>query len=156
MKNVLIPILGVVLMVIAVGGVYLNSRNVVTTPTVQNGKVEEVTTAPEMADSVATDSSAYVPYSEAAYTAAADKKRVIFFHASWCPTCKVANEDFEKNAAKISGDIVVFKTDYDTQKALKEKYGITYQHTFVQVDEQGNELTKWNGGGVEELLSKVE
>ena len=28
---------------------------------------------------------------------------------------------------------------------LKQKYGITTQHTFVQVDADGNEVAKWTG-----------
>jgi hypothetical protein len=35
---------------------------------------------------------------------------------------------------------MVFKTDYDTQKELKTKYKITYQHTFVLVDEAGDAI----------------
>lgn len=34
-------------------------------------------------------------------------------------------------------------------------YGVTYQHTFVQIDENGDALAKWNGGDVEKLLSNV-
>lgn len=97
----------------------------------------------------------YVDYSESAYNSAKDKKRVLYFHAAWCPTCKVANEDFVKNGSQIPEGVVILKTDYDTEKALKEKYGITYQHTFVQVDANGNEITKWNGGGLSQLKAKV-
>ena len=97
----------------------------------------------------------YVDYSPAAYAAAAGKKRVLYFYATWCPTCSVANEDFTVNAAQIPEDIVIFRTDYDKETALKTKYAITYQHTFVQVDEAGNEISKWNGGGLSELLQNL-
>lgn len=97
----------------------------------------------------------YVVYSQDAYTAAAETKRVLFFHASWCPTCKVAREDFTTNTSLIPEGVTVLQVDYDTEKGLKEKYGITYQHTFVQVDAQGNEVTKWNGGGTKELATNV-
>lgn len=56
---------------------------------------------------------------------------------------------------KIPENMVLMKTDYDTYTELKKKYGVTYQHTFVQVDENGNELTKWNGGGVNELEANL-
>ena len=36
-----------------------------------------------------------------------------------------------------------------------EKYGITYQHTFVQIDAEGKEITKWNGGKIDELLTNI-
>lgn len=97
----------------------------------------------------------YVEYSKEAFDNAVNKKRVYFFHAKWCPTCKVANEEFIQNIDKIPNDIILFKTDYDTEKKLKTQYGITYQHTFVLVDNEGNEIKKWNGGGIAELISNT-
>lgn len=97
----------------------------------------------------------YMTYSQQAFDSAAGKKRVYFFHASWCPTCKVVNEEFEAEESRIPQDVVLFKTDYDTEKDLKQKYAITYQHTFVLVDENGNELAKWNGGGIDELMQNI-
>lgn len=105
------------------------------------------------ADSAAGDK--YSEYSPESFAAAAGKKRVLFFHATWCPTCKVANEAFTSNPSGIPEDVIVFKTDYDTYGDLKKKYGITYQHTFVQVDEQGNELAKWNGGDIDLLRTNL-
>ena len=105
--------------------------------------------------------SRYVPYSKSAYDAAADKRRVLYFYATWCPSCKVANEDFTANPNKIPEDVVVIRTNYNDpntdqeEKDLAKKYGITYQHTFVQIDTQGKEITKWNGGKTDELVAKV-
>lgn len=98
----------------------------------------------------------YTDFSPTAYADAKNKTRVLFFHAKWCPTCKAANEDFEKNKEKIPQDVVVFKTDYDNEKELKAKYNITYQHTFVEVDENGYALKVWNGGGVSELVENLD
>lgn len=97
----------------------------------------------------------YINYSPASFAINSDKKRVLFFHASWCPTCKVANQEFTNNFNNIPIDIVVFKTDYDNESALKQKYGITYQHTFVYVDGDGDELAKWNGGAIVELIANT-
>lgn len=97
----------------------------------------------------------YEMYSPTAFAEAASKRRVLFFHATWCPTCKVANADLEKNIGMLPADVVVFKTDYDTQAELKKKYGITYQHTFVLVDEAGTELMKWNGGDTAMIKEKL-
>ena len=85
----------------------------------------------------------------------AGHKVVLFFHASWCPNCKQANEDFTNNLNKIPDNVVVLKTDYDTQKELKQKYGVTYQHTFVQVDKNGDMVTKWVSGGINELIQNI-
>lgn len=74
-------------------------------------------------------------------------KAVIFFHASWCPLCSEAEADLKANWEKVPGDVTILKTDYDSSKELKTKYGIVSQDTWVQVDSQGKELTKWNSGG---------
>ena len=99
---------------------------------------------------------AYVEYSPAALaTATKNGKAVLFFHAAWCPFCKAANEAFNSRLSKIPEGVTVLKTDYDTQKELKTKYGVTYQHTFVQVDASGNMVAKWNGGDIDALLANI-
>ena len=99
--------------------------------------------------------SRYLSYSKEAFDAARGKKRVYFFHATWCPTCKAAHEELTGNPEGIPEDVMVFKTDYDSERELKKKYGITSQHTFVLVDEDGTELKKWNGGGLSELAANT-
>lgn len=104
---------------------------------------------------------AYMPFSPEVLANSVDSKRVLFFYANWCPTCKPADASFTKNLAQIPDDITVIRVNYnDTQtdqieKDLAKKYGITYQHTFVQIDANGNEVTKWNGGGIDELIKNV-
>lgn len=98
---------------------------------------------------------AYQPYSKAAFDAAKGMRRVLFFHATWCPNCKAADADLTKNLAGLPKNVVVFKTDYDKETALKRQYGITSQHTFVLVDAGGKALAKWSGGGVREIAAKT-
>lgn len=107
------------------------------------------------ADAMMINESRYVDYTPVAFDSAKDKKRVYFFHASWCPTCKTAHAELSGNPEKIPGDVVLFKTDYDSNSALKKQYGITYQHTFVLVDSMGKEVKKWNGGGLTELVENT-
>lgn len=116
------------------------------------GKEESVVDDKMMDDKFASTAGTYMAYSAANYENNRDKKRVLFFHATWCPTCKAANIEFENNLSKIPSDVVLLKTDYDSQTELKKKYSITYQHTFVLVDGDGNALKKWNGGGINELV----
>jgi thioredoxin 1 len=101
------------------------------------------------------EKSAYQPYTKAAFDAARSQQRVLFFHATWCPTCKAANADLLGNLAKLPKGAVVFKTDYDSEVALKKQYGVTYQHTFVLVDASGKALKKWAGGGVGEIVANL-
>lgn len=70
---------------------------------------------------------------------------VLFFRASWCPTCRALDADIKANLNAIPVGVTILDVDYDNAKDLKQKYGVTYQHTMVQVDAQGNMITKWQG-----------
>lgn len=102
------------------------------------------------------ESSRYVAYSKAAFDALSDKRRVLYFHAPWCPTCRPLDKSLSSNPNQIPDGVVLFKTDYDTETALKTKYGITYQHTFVEVDAAGNAVQTWNGGDVADIVSRLQ
>jgi thiol-disulfide isomerase/thioredoxin len=65
---------------------------------------------------------------------------VLFFHASWCPTCKAAEADILSK--KITDGLSILKIDYDNSTELKQKYGVTSQSTFVKVDKDGRLLSK--------------
>ena len=118
--------------------------------------VGDTTEAMEATGAMMADAGEYLDYSDAAFAAAADKKRVLFFHATWCPDCKAANTEIISMAEKIPADVAIFKADYDTQKELKKKYGIANQHSFVLVNTAGEAITKWNGGTFATLLGKVQ
>jgi thioredoxin-like negative regulator of GroEL len=70
---------------------------------------------------------------------------VLFFRAGWCPTCRDVDADIKANLSKIPGSLAILDVNYDDSTALKQKYGVTYQHTFVQVDKDGNVIKKWSG-----------
>ncbi len=106
-------------------------------------------------NSAESDVAKYQEYSSESFAAAGGARRVLFFHAAWCPTCKVTDADFVDAQSRIPEGVMVFKTDYDTEDELKKKCGVTYQHTFVEVDAQGKQLQKWNGGGVSQLTAKL-
>ena len=69
---------------------------------------------------------------------------ILFFRASWCPTCRVVDADIKANLSKIPENLTILDVDYDNSTALKQKYGVTYQHTFVQVDASGTLIKKWS------------
>ncbi len=70
---------------------------------------------------------------------------VLFFRASWCPTCRALDVDIKANLSKIPESLTILDVDYDNSSALKQKYSVTYQHTFVEVDKDGNMIKKWSG-----------
>lgn len=101
----------------------------------------------------------YMPYTPEAYAQASNKKRVLFFHASWCPVCRALDKEFNDNITSIPEEIIIFKTDFDKETALKNKYGITYQYTFVQVDASGMQTAKWvayEGNGLSALQENIQ
>lgn len=85
----------------------------------------------------------YVDYSDDAFNEAKGKKRVLFFHAGWCPSCRKSEKTL--SSINLPSGVVVFKVDYDNSVQLKKKYAVTNQDTFVQVDSKGKELTRWMG-----------
>ncbi len=71
---------------------------------------------------------------------------VLFFRASWCPTCKTVDADIKAHLNEIPASLTILDVNYDNSTELKKKYGVTYQHTFVQVDSNGTLIKKWSGG----------
>lgn len=87
---------------------------------------------------------------------AADANNVIFFKADWCSTCAALERDIEANLSSIPADTQILVADYDNELDLRRRYGVSLQHTLVQVDEAGNEVKQWNGSRtLDSLLSQV-
>ena len=146
-------IVGVLLVAVLIIGIRIYNN-----PPPQVGENNTQGSRPKNSETMQSDEkkqSRYVNYSQSTFEAAKDKKRVYYFHANWCPICKEINKEFETKADQIPADVIVFKTDYDTEKALKQQYGIPYQHTFVYVDATGKELKKWNGGSLAEIIANT-
>lgn len=68
---------------------------------------------------------------------------VFFFHAPWCPDCRATDASLTSDG--VPDGLTVVKVDYDTETDLRQKYGITQQHTFVLVDPEGMEQKTWTG-----------
>ena len=82
---------------------------------------------------------------------------VLFFRASWCPSCRTLDTDIKANAGSIPSGLTILDVNYDDSTALKQKYGVTSQHTLVQVDATGNMITKWSGGStLASIVAKVQ
>jgi len=70
---------------------------------------------------------------------------VYFFAATWCPTCRASYKDIVANYAKFPPDFRLIYVNYDTEKELKAKYGVSYQDTLVSIDGTGKLKKMWNG-----------
>ena len=147
-------IIGIIALVLIVGGVYASMKSNDDAMTVKEKVTEEKTMAQTEAMMKA---GSYEAYSPEKLARAETGDVVLFFHASWCPSCRGLNSDIEANLSSIPEGVSILKTDYDTSTELKQKYGVTYQHTLVQVDKDGNMIKKWSGGSkLSNLLSEIQ
>ncbi len=97
---------------------------------------------------------AYLPYEASKLAMANDGDVVLFFRASWCPSCRALDGDIKASLSDIPAGVTILDVDYDTATALKQKYGVTTQHTLVQVAADGSMIAKWSGGST--LASVIE
>lgn len=178
-KNILIiGAIGIILVIIVGGGMlFLNQQN--SNDAMMADKSEDAVMEDDQMDNSTSDenmshgsshpdqigdsvsSHHYLSYSADALSQASDGKRVLFFYADWCPTCRPVDAQIQANTDKIPENTTIIRVNYndtDTdqeEKDLARKYDVTYQHTFVLIDENGNEVEKWNGGGLDEVLSRI-
>jgi len=94
----------------------------------------------------------YMEYSKTAVENA-KWKIVLFFHATWCPTCKFTDEDILSKW--VPDNLTILKVDYDTSTDLKSKYSVLSQSTYVQIDKNWNEINKWTWVWVDWITSWV-
>jgi len=88
-----------------------------------------------------------VPYNKAAFdkALASGQPAIVYFHADWCPTCKV-QEPLVKKLLKEPRmkDVTLFLADYDKETSLKKALRVSSQSTFV-VFKGGKEVTRSTG-----------
>ena len=163
MNNILVWIVGAI---IVVGGGFFLIQNSSATPAEdamtkeEGGVMQKDDTAIDDSmmkkDDAVTDPSAggagammekgsYETYAPEKLAEANSGDVVLFFRASWCPTCKAVDADIRSRISLIPDGLTILDVDYDTSSALKQKYGVTYQHTFVQVQADGTLIKKWSG-----------
>lgn len=145
-------IIGVLVLVIAASGVYasMSGKDIAM-------EVKEEVPQKVMEDKTMMKVGFYDTYTTDKLAMAETGDVVIFFHASWCPSCRGLNSDIEKNANAIPEAVTILKADYDKETELKKMYGVTTQHTLVQVDKSGNMIKKWSGGSsLANLLSQIQ
>ena len=164
-------VLGLVVIVVVLGGVYVATRSSSTDKmtTKDDAMMEsdhmmdkdkewspEEMEAMKKDDAMMMKGGQYTTYDASKIAFAKEGKVVLFFNASWCPTCKAVDADIKARMSDIPANTLILSVDYDANKDLKTKYGVTTQHTFVQVDAEGNSLSKWVGGDtLKSVLSNV-
>ncbi|OGG17093.1 hypothetical protein A3D77_05780 [Candidatus Gottesmanbacteria bacterium RIFCSPHIGHO2_02_FULL_39_11] len=164
MKNPIIIFVIIAVVAVLGFGTYTISQNSSQSDSIQSDSMMKKDDSAMEEDKLTDDKiagSRYVQYSKSALDSASSNRRVLFFYASWCPTCKPADASFTQNASKIPEDVTLIRVNYNDpetdqeEKDLAKKYGITYQHTFVQIDSTDKEVMKWNGGQINGLLANI-
>ncbi|MCD8484330.1 thioredoxin family protein [Candidatus Woesebacteria bacterium] len=109
-----------------------------------------------------TSGAQYVAHTPGILAETANSRRVLFFYANWCPTCRPADADFAAQVESLPDDVTVIRVNYDDsetsaeERQLANQYSVTYQHTFVQIDSSGEVVTTWNGGQTDTLLKNIQ
>lgn len=99
----------------------------------------------------------YAPYESSKLAMANSGDVVLFFKASWCPSCRTLDTNIKASLDMIPADLTILELDYDTATALKQQYSVTTQHTLVQVDANGTLVKKWSGGStLASIIEQVE
>ena len=103
-------------------------------------------------------SQSYITYDQyqASKDTYADSKVVLFFNAKWCPACRAINEALTSDPGKITAKTTVVSVDYDQHTDLRQRYGVTTQHTFVQIDTNGEKARQWVSTSVDALLKELQ
>ncbi len=145
-KNSKIGFIVLVVVAVLAVGIYIYSS--MASNTKSGVPVETATSSTSLTNkdkqaSTAQSAGVYKSYEASDLSRAENGPVVLFFNAKWCPTCQAANNNFLKQ--QIPENLTILSVDYDTNSDLKKKYGVTYQHTFVQVDADGNQIKKWSG-----------
>ncbi|MDO4791563.1 MAG: thioredoxin family protein [Buchananella hordeovulneris] len=116
--------------------------------------------ADSMSGSMSNDAMApasYVTYAD--YQAAKDKfagqKVVLFFNASWCPACRAIADALSADPSVLPAGTTVVSVDYDQHSDLRQQYGVTMQHTFVELDAQDKQVRQWATTSVDGLVKEL-
>lgn len=136
----LLPVLSLAVVLLALGGYFVLTQKNTSKPT----ETSSQTTSPVATDTEANLSTPtagqYVTYRDGIIEETQGVK-ILFFHASWCRQCR----DIETSIGQkgVPEGVTIIKIDYDTNTALKKKYGVTLQTTLVRIDDQGNAVKKY-------------
>lgn len=98
----------------------------------------------------------FTDYSEAEFTSAVERndRIVLSFSADWCSTCQALKRNL--NNGVIPDGLTILELDYDTEDEMKQMYGVTFQHTLVEIDANGNSVKKWAGSpDIEAILAEL-
>jgi len=85
-----------------------------------------------------------------------NKNIVLFFHADWCPQCVATDTEIKERITELPEDSIIFKTDYDQEVTLRQKFEITSQHSIVIIDKNNALQFKQTGFSFDDVVGVLE
>ncbi|MCY4010667.1 MAG: thioredoxin family protein [Candidatus Saccharibacteria bacterium] len=79
--------------------------------------------------------------------------RWLYFHASWCPSCKQLKDDIQANLDQIPEGLSILEVDWDSNQELRQQYKVTIQTTVLALDASGQQFAKYVGYSDSDRLS---
>jgi thiol-disulfide isomerase/thioredoxin len=158
-------ILGVVVLIIGIGYLATSSDSTPPSPTTGTQEAAETetvtdtnnteptadadteptsaaaTATPESTSNETASTGVYTEYEPGVLAASDAEHRILFFHATWCPSCRALDADIAENENTIPTDVAIYKVDFDTATELKQQYGVTTQHSVVVVNQDGTAVS---------------
>ncbi|MBI2018585.1 thioredoxin family protein [Candidatus Daviesbacteria bacterium] len=99
----------------------------------------------------------YIDYSEQNLESAKRNGRPVLFFAAtvWCQTCQALEKEIKEKGNLLPSDVTILKVDYDHDREMNRKWGVTSQHTLIVLDQNGNEVKRWIGGNLDALIQNL-
>ena len=132
--------IGVVILVVA--GLLIFSRDSDDTAQNSSASNSENSNSPINASDLPLTRGSYTNYQSSA-VASDPGTKILFFHSSSCSQCNQLDSEIKVN--QIPEGITIYKVDYDSNQSLRQKYGVTTQATFIEIDDNGNLVKRYIG-----------
>ncbi len=134
-----------------------SSTVVETKPVEDNPMAGQETDQETDQETVASDNGSYVTLADYSKDLSkyANTNKVYFFHASWCSICQNIDKEINSDTSKIPANTTLIKVDFDNSKDLRQKYGVTTQYTFVQIDNDDNEIAQWSATSFAKAIGSI-
>jgi thioredoxin 1 len=137
-------------------------RNTMTTDTMETESGDQVAASNTMTDeptlaAAEAGNGTFTDYDPALLANAESGDVILFFHASWCPSCRALERSIENNLSDLPADVTILQIDFDNSSELRQKYGVTRQHTLVRVDAEGGLIETLDGLTItlDQVLAKL-
>ncbi|MDO5083411.1 MAG: thioredoxin family protein [Arachnia propionica] len=156
MKKRLVPV--AVTALITLAGCSGGSSGDAMSPAMTDGMSPSAMTTPSGAMTGKAMSSSFITHEEyessrERYT---DTTVVLFFNARWCPACRAITEELTTDPGRLPEKTTLVSVDYDEHTELRQRHGVTMQHTFVALDDQGQQVRRWTSTSTEALLKELQ